>query len=118
MSIEIIYYHGKEERFACSIMTEGFRLGNEGWGNGWGNGLYLSGTLSFASDWGAIIIVCELTKGTRILWHSNYEPNTILYLKKEFGAGIVKPDFWKQIPRNKQLKRKEIISLWNYLINH
>ena len=110
-------FHGTQERFAYSIMCQGFHLNNEMWGRGWGDGIYLSGTQEFASMWGKIIITCELNKGTRILWHSEYDRRTIFYLRREFGARITRPDFWKDLPTNKQLKKSEIIALWNFLID-
>ncbi len=86
------------------------------WGRGWGNGVYLSGTEEFAGLWGSIILRCELKEGCRLLWHEEYDRNVIAYLKREFGAGILRPDFWRALPRNKQLTRQEIVAVWNYLM--
>lgn len=97
-------------------MTQGFRLAQERHGRGLGDGVYLSEIKEFASTWGSMIIRCQLRNGCRILWRSEYDRKVIKYLKKEFGSDIIKPDFWKQIPQNKQLNKNEIIAVWNYLI--
>ena len=117
MPMNAILYHGTQDDHIYSIMTQGFRLDKEMWGRGLGNGIYLSGTKEFASMWGKVIIRCKLQKGCRILWHSEYDKKVIAYLKREFGSNIVKPYFWKILPNNKQLKKHEIIAVWNYLID-
>jgi hypothetical protein len=117
MPMNEIFYHGTQKHCIYSIMMQGFRLDNEMWGRGWGNGVYLSATKEFASNWGRAIIRCGLQRGCRILWHSEYDRKVIDYLKREFGSNIVKPDFWKALPNNKQLKKHEIIAVWNYLID-
>ena len=111
------FYHGTDEQYAWSIMTRGFTLENERWGRGWGNGVYLSGTDDFASTWGRIIIVCQLQAGTRVLWHGDYNRKVIDSLRREFGKGIVSPEFWKELPSNKQFTRNEIVQLWHYLVD-
>jgi len=110
-------FHGTQERFVYSLMTQGFRLDKQMWGRGWGNGVYLSGTKEFASMWGSILLVCQLKKGARIVWHTDYDRKIIAYLKREFGSGISEPDFWKIVPRKKQLKKEELIAVWNYLLD-
>jgi len=110
------FYHGTDEKYAWSIMSHGFRLGNERWGHGWGNGVYLSGTDDFASNWGRIIICCRLQTGTRLLWHDDYDRKVIDSLRREFGKTIVSPEFWKILPHNKQFTRSEVIQLWHYLV--
>lgn len=113
------FYHGTQGYCVHSIMTQGFRLDHEMWGRGWGNGVYLSGTEEFASLWGDVIVRCELKAGSKILWHDDYDRKIVAYLKREFGVGILKPDFWKVLPKNKQLTKPEIIAVWNYLMaNH
>lgn len=111
-----LYYHGTHEKAAKSLLARGFDLNKEMWGRGWGNGVYLSGTIEFARIWGPVIVTCELKKGTKILWHSNFDNKIISYLAKEFKADIKNPDFWKCIPKNKQLKKRELIEIWNYLV--
>ena len=112
------YYHGTEAAAAHAILTSGFSLASEQWGRGWGNGVYLSGTPDFAATWGDFIVACGLREGTRILWHEPHDPKTIAQLRREFGADITKPDFWKIVPGNKQFTKTEIINLWRYLIEH
>ena len=111
-----LYYHGTAERFTYSILTRGFKVGEKRYGRGLGRGLYLSGSLRFACDWGEMIIVCKLGLGTRILWHRPPDQHVISYLKREFGKGIPRPDFYKAIPRNKRLTRRELTNLWNFLV--
>lgn len=111
-----IYYHGTRTLFAYSIMRQGFRIGQEAHGRNLGNGLYLTARIGFAGVWGPIIIRCRLKKGTRILWHTRVDMRTIRYLKKEFGAGITRPNFDTVIPNNKQLTRTQVADLWNYLL--
>ena len=110
------FYHGTDEQYAWSIMTRGFSLQNERWGRGWGNGVYLSGTDSFASTWGQIIIRCQLQAGTRLLWHEEHDRKVIDSLRREFGKDIVSPEFWKVLPLNKRFTRNEVIHLWHYLV--
>jgi hypothetical protein len=113
------FYHGTQNYCVHSIMAQGFRLEYEMWGRGLGHGVYLSGTEEFASLWGDVIVRCELKAGCNILWHDDYDRKIVAYLKREFGAGILKPDFWKVLPKNKQLTKPEIIAVWNYLMaNH
>ncbi len=109
-------YHGTAERFAYSIMTNGFTVGEKRHGKGLGRGLYLSGSLRFACDWGEMIIVCKLALGARILWHRPADQRVISYLKREFGKGITRPDFHRAIPHNKQLTRRELTNLWSFLV--
>ena len=108
-------YHGTNEESAKAILQAGFNLNQEMWGRGWGHGVYLSLTKAFARTWGNTVIVCQLKRGTPILWHAPYDPKVIQYLKKEFGASITKPDFWKELPSNKQLTKSELINLWRFL---
>jgi hypothetical protein len=111
-----IFYHGTRTAFAYSIMRQGFKIGQETHGRNLGNGLYLTARIGFAAEWGPIIIRCRLKRGTRILWHTKADVRTIRYLRKEFGAGILRPNFDTVIPKNKQLTLAEITQLWNFLL--
>jgi len=113
---EHIYFHGTDACHVYSIISRGFNLERERWGRGWGNGVYLSGTGNFAATWGKFIIVCKLRKGTRILWHQEYNSKVIQSLQREFGSKITTPEFWKIVPRNKQFTRNEVIHLWHYFM--
>lgn len=115
MQDKTYYYHGTELEYASPILTRGFQLATERWGRGLGNGIYLSAGPAFAAQWGTIIIRCKLQPGTRILWCRAYEPKVIRYLRREFGSAILTPEGWKEVPRNKQLTRNELINLWHYL---
>ena len=108
-------YHGTSRQSASTILEQGFDLSRQLWGRGWGNGVYLSLSEEFAGTWGHTIVVCQLQKGTRLLWHDAYDQGVIKYLKKEFGAAIAKPDFWKELPSNKQLTKSELVNLWRFL---
>jgi len=112
-----IFYHGTGNRFAYSIMRQGFQVGEETSGRNLGAGLYLTARVGFAAVWGPIVIRCALKAGTRMLWHRPVDQRIIRYLKKEFGAGITQPTFDKLIPANKQLTKSEVAQLWNYLID-
>ena len=112
----VYYYHGTTRAHAYSIMSRGFNLQHEIWGRGWGRGVYLSGTDRFGAMWGEIIIVCELRAGARILWHTEHDPKVIDSMRREFGRQIATPEFWKVLPRNKQLTRRELSNLWWFLM--
>jgi hypothetical protein len=116
--IDRIFYHGTQQASACSIMRQGFRVGEETMGRNLGPGLYLTPRVGFAAVWGPVVIRCSLRPGTRILWHTPVDEHTITYLKNEFGVGITEPTFDRVIPRNKQLTRSEVAQLWNYLMAH
>jgi hypothetical protein len=113
----MIMYHGTDEEYAPFVMTQGFRLTHHWHGSGLGHGVYLSPLASFAAIWGKVIIACELKTGTRILWHAEADVKTLDHLKREFGKDILAPDFWKHVPRNKQLTRSELVALWSYLLS-
>ena len=110
-------YHGTSAEAASSILGDRFNLKHERWGRGWGHGLYVSWSPHFAAMWGEVVLVCELHPGIKVLWHRPHDPKVIAYLKREFGVGIVEPDFWKILPENKQLRGKEIAAVWNYLMD-
>jgi hypothetical protein len=112
-----IFYHGTREHVAYSIMQQGFKVGEETSGRNLRAGLYITPRADFAALWGPIVIRLCLVAGTRILWHTPVDPQTIRSLKKEFGAGIVKPKYTEVIPANKQLTKSEVAHLWNYLID-
>ncbi|MFC1812341.1 hypothetical protein ACFL03_06570 [Thermodesulfobacteriota bacterium] len=77
--------------------------------------MYLT-TLSGAVIYGDYLVKCELIPGTQILWHSEPDPKVIKFLIREFGRGILSPDFWKALPTNKQLKKREVAELFHYMI--
>jgi len=112
-----VFYHGTRELVAWSIMRQGFKVGDETSGRNLRAGLYITPRADFAALWGPIVIRLRLVAGTRILWHTPTDAHTIRYLKKEFGAGIIKPKFTELIPANKQLTKSEVAHLWNYLID-
>jgi len=93
-----IFYHGTRKNVAYSIMQQGFKVSEETSGRNLRAGLYLTPRLDFAALWGPIVIRLRLVAGTRILWHTPIDPHAIRSLKKEFGAGIVKPKFTDLIP--------------------
>jgi hypothetical protein len=120
------YYHGTPTRNAYSIMTQGFRIGEETHGRWLGRGLYVAQELRSAWNWACeygdgIIIACRLQPGTRVLWvHEGYDTRVIAYLKREFGKQLLDlgPSFEKAIPRNKQLTKNELIHLCNYVFEY
>jgi hypothetical protein len=116
---EKVYYHGTETRRAHDIMTQGFKVGEEAHGRMLGHGLYIAQKLESAKFWSLNIVVkCELTPGTRILWlHEGYDKSTLAYLKKEFGKELLAsgPQFYKAIPHNKHLTKHELVTLCNYV---
>ena len=114
-----IYYHGTETRRAYTIMTQGFKRGTAVHGQRLGRGLYISQQLASARFWSHdIVIRCRLQRGTRILWiQEGYDHKIIDHLGKEFGKELLAagPQFHKAIPRNKQLTKRELIALCNYV---
>ena len=116
---EKIYYHGTETRRAYAIMTEGFKVGEMVHGRLLGSGLYIAQELDTARFWSHhIVIQCQLRPGTRILWlHEGYDKSVLAYLKREFGRELLEagPQFYKAIPKNKQLTKTELITLCNYI---
>ena len=116
MEITSPLYHGTTASNVYAIAVEGFRIGDIRHGRERGRGLYLS-TLSGAAMWGDYLVKCELAAGTRILWHEEVDRSVIKYLSREFGRGVLSPDFWKVLPANKQLKRTEITALFHHFIH-
>lgn len=111
-----IFYHGTSREYVHDVLSEGFKIGGQANGRCLGNGIYLSVSAGFAAEWGNMILRCELVERVSVLWHREVDTKVLGYLKKEFGAGIIKPDFWKNLPRNKRFTRREIITLWDHLI--
>ena len=114
-----IYWHLTNATAAPLIMRQGFKInlpikhGRES-----GDGVYLLLNPEIdtdASAYGEYAIRCRLKPGVRILWRQPYDNKVIASIKKEFGLGILKPDFWKAIPHNKRLTKREAANLWFYL---
>ncbi len=117
------YFHGTWTGHAYSIMSRGFELGHWGHGHMRGRGVYIAQNLASAALWtfGDIIIRCRLQPGTRILWiDGNFDQRVIDYLRREFGRELLElgPYFHKAIPPNKQLTRRELGHLTNYILLH
>ena len=113
--INNILYHGTRAENVYSIAEEGLKIGERFWGQCSGHGLYTS-SRSGAALWGDYIVKCKLAQNSRIINTSEPDKKVINYLKREFGKGILSPDFWKILPKNKQLTKNEIISLYSYLV--
>ena len=93
-----------------------------------GRGIYLTKDLDiaywyadvdppkFPEYWGFLIEV-TLKETARIIELTKlYNKKIITYLKKEFGKDILDPKrFYKVIPKNKKLKRKELIEIINFI---
>ncbi len=117
------YYHGTTALSAVCIEVEGFRLLDERvrhWGRGYlGHGIYLSRSLPTARWFrleGPYVLEVALGPGTKVLRvEGSYDPRRIRSLRREFGRGILSPDFEKAIPRNKELRPRELIDLVNWL---
>lgn len=123
------FLHGTTALAAVQIAVEGFRLlpvGLRFWGRGaLGPGIYLTRSLPWAAEFmrdfgetgGGAVLRVALAPGTRVLWAApEHDPRVIDSLRREFGAGILKPDFPKAIPRNKHLRTRELIHLFSYLV--
>ena len=113
------YYHGTEAYKALSILYEGFRLkkGYSFYGSGgtFKQALYLTKSVDAAVAFGHFIFRCKLADGVSILRIDEYYDKTIINsLRREFGKNILTGDITKALPRNKHLKKKELIHLVNY----
>lgn len=120
-----IWYHGTSRTNAYFIMKEGFKICDVRHGRNQGNGIYISQKLKSACYWTmgdeGIIIKCNLKPSLNILWvYEGYDTKVIDYLKREFGKDILKlgTHFYKAIPQNKQLTKKELINLVNYFFEY
>lgn len=118
-----VYFHGTWNHAAYAIMTRGFELGHDGFGNMRGRGVYIAQNLSSAAHWtyDDMVIRCRLAPGTRILWmDGHYDQHVIDSLRREFGRELLElgPHFSKAIPHNKQLTRQELIHLTSYILMH
>jgi len=108
------YYHGTEAYKALSILYEGFRLkkGYSFYGSGgtFKQALYLTKSVDAAVAFGHFIFRCKLADGVSILRIDEYYDKTIINsLRREFGKNILTGDITKALPRNKHLKKKELI---------
>lgn len=113
------YYHGTCSYKALLILYEGFRLKKEHstWGRDgtFKHALYLTKSVKIATFFGNSVFKCQIADGMSILRiDERYDQSVIDSLKREFGKNIVTGDITKAIPRNKHLKRKELIHLVNY----
>lgn len=113
------YYHGTEAYKALPILYEGFRLKKEycfyGSGGTFKQGLYLTKSVDTAVVFGDFVFRCKLADGVSVLRvDEHYDQKIINSLRREFGKNILAGDITKAMPRNKHLKKKELIHLVNY----
>jgi len=115
-----IYYHGTWAGYGNTIMRRGFELGHPGLGNLLGRGVYIARELASAALWErGLVIVVRLQPGTRILWiEDDYDQRVIDSLRREFGQELLDlgPHFERAIPHNKQLTRRELVGLCDYVL--
>jgi len=113
------YYHGTEAYKALPILYEGFRLKKEycdyGSGGTFKQALYLTKSIDAAVVFGDFVFRCRLVDGVSILRiDEHYNQSIIDSLRREFGKNILTGDITKAMPRNKHLKKTELIHLVNY----
>ena len=111
-----LLYHGTHSEFAYTLMVEGFRLKHVAGGRNFGHGVYLTHSLSYAQFFGDIVMRCELAPGIRFHRYADPDQRMIDRLRREFGSGITRPDFWKHVPAKKHLTKREFLELWNYFV--
>lgn len=107
-------FHGTSKEVAGKIFGGGFKIGSQRHGKYFGRGLYVTRDIKYSTYYGPVVIRSEIYENTRLLKYQTPQKSVIASLKREFGAGILSPEFWKCIPRNKQLTKTEVVNLWNY----
>lgn len=120
--------HGTTALAAVRVAVEGFRLPRteecRGGQGALGHGIYVTRSLAWAAEFmrdfaatgRGVVVEVGLAPGTRVLrLDGNYDPRVIDSLRREFGAGILGPDFHKALPHNKHLRARELIELLNHM---
>ena len=115
------YFHGTDPLAALQIVYEGFvikkRFSRWGRFGTFGQALYLTQSLETAGTFGQYIFRCKLIDATRILRLDGVlARKTIESMRREFGQELLSGDISKVVPRNKHLKKTELIALLNYRI--
>jgi hypothetical protein len=117
-----VFYHGTSLEAAESIATEGFRAWfmdpeygqYSGYGN-LGTGVYITCNWRTALWFGPVLLRVAVAPSTRLL-DATLPPDDkcIDSLRREFGREILRKSPWKVVPRNKKLRRAEVIDLFRY----
>lgn len=120
-----LYFHGTDIRNIYPIMRTGFKLGESCHGQVNGSGLYIATKPETVAHWSPrsyttkknYAIKCRIVPGIKILWKEReYDYPLIKSLEKKFGKEVSRNyDFWKYIPRNKQLTASELRALASHL---
>ena len=101
------------------ILSQGFKVTKQqNLGRRLGNGIYVTSRMETVALFNmGFLVKCQLTRPLKVLWLKEYDPKVINSLKREFGKQILTNSFHKAIPRNKQLKQKELIELVSYFVS-
>ena len=119
---ERCFYHGTSWAAAAAIRDQGFRVwfrdddvGRYASGGNLGTGIYITQSPKVAAWFGPALLRVELRRGTRLL-NAAVPPRLrdLDSLRREFGREILQRPPWKVVPRNKRLKRAEVIALLRY----
>lgn len=116
-----IFFHGTRALDCNSIKQDGFKAGthDEGrWVPAWGllgNGVYISCNWRTALWFGPTLLRVKTKPGIRILNIADeVDSHVLTYLKREFGAAILKQPPFKVLPKNKKLTLTEVVALVRY----
>jgi hypothetical protein len=121
-----VFYHATSLEAVERIVQEGFRerfFGDDGEpdgsGGNLGDGIYITVNWRVAFWFGQVLLRVQLRPGTRVLDACQPPDAKIINnLRREFGRQILTESPWRAMPRIKQLKLPELISLFRYLYYH
>ena len=116
-----IFYHGTRAPNVEIIRQTGFKAGshkNGQWVPAWGllgNGIYISCNWRTALWFGRTLLRVKTKPGIKLLNVADEADRHVLsYLKREFGAAILKQPPFKVLPKNKKLTLTEVVALVRY----
>lgn len=110
-----VFYHGTDRTAAAAIVAGGFRLRFYRGGGHLGLGIYVTANPGTALYFGPVVLEVRTTRHLRLLDITTpFDPGIIDSLTHDFGREILRKPPRMVLPRNKHLKREEIVALFTY----